>query len=212
MESTRCGEGGWRGRQRESCRLESTGVCGDEGSHNPWVAGSSPARPTRKTRRSQAHCASLVRSQRSSRAMDHAMAACYGLAMAGRSQPRRRQRGSIRSLPSGSLQVRVFAGTDPVSKKDLYLTQVVPPGPRQAREAEQARTRLLNQVDEKRNPKTRATVDQLIAKYFEVADIDTQTMRGYKSKYENHIKPLIGSQQLARLDIEILDSFYSQLR
>jgi len=108
--------------------------------------------------------------------------------------------------------VRVFAGTDPVSKKDLYLTQVVPPGPRQAREAEQARTRLLNQVDEKRNPKTRATVDQLIAKYFEVADIDTQTMRGYKSKYENHIKPLIGSQQLARLDIEILDSFYSQLR
>jgi integrase len=70
----------------------------------------------------------------------------------------------------------------------------------------------LNQVDEKRNPKTRATVDQLIAKYFEVADIDTQTMRGYKSTHENHIKPLIGSQQLARLDIETLDSYYSQLR
>jgi integrase/DNA-binding transcriptional regulator YhcF (GntR family) len=70
----------------------------------------------------------------------------------------------------------------------------------------------LHQVDEKRNPKTRATVDQLIAKYFEVADIDTQTMRGYKSKYAKHIKPLIGSQQLTRLDIEILDSFYSQLR
>lgn len=144
--------------------------------------------------------------------MDHAMTACYGLAMAGRSQPKHRQRGSIRSLPSGSLQVRVFAGTDPVSKKDLYLTEVVPPGPRQAREAEQARTRLLNQVDEKRNPKTRATIDQLIAKYFEVADVDAQTMRGYRSKYENHIKPLIGSQLLARLDIEILDSFYSELR
>ncbi|MGH3461961.1 MAG: hypothetical protein ACRDP9_10850 [Kribbellaceae bacterium] len=83
----------------------------------------------------------------------------------------------------------MFAGSDPVSKKDLYLTEVVPPGPRQAREAEQARTRLLNQVDEQRNPKTRATVDQLVARYFEVANIDTQTMRGYKSKYENHIKP-----------------------
>jgi hypothetical protein len=115
-------------------------------------------------------------------------------------------------LPSGSLQVRVFAGTDPVSKKDLYLTEVVPPGPRQSREAEQARTRLLNQVDEKRNPKTRATVDQLIAKYFEVLDVDTQTMRGYRSKYKNHIKPLIGSQPLTRLDIEILDSFYAELR
>jgi integrase len=108
--------------------------------------------------------------------------------------------------------VRVFAGTDPVSKKDLYLTEVVSPGPRQAREAEQARTRLLNQVDEKRNPKTRATVDQLIAKYFPVLDVDPLTMRGYKSKYENHIKPLIGSVQLSRLDIETLDSFYSELR
>jgi integrase len=132
--------------------------------------------------------------------------------MAGRTEPRRRQRGSVRSLPSGSLQVRVFAGTDPVSKKDLYLSEIVPPGPRQQREAEQARTRLLNQVDEKRNPKTRATVDQLIVKYFEVIEVDTQTMRGYRSKYENHIKPLLGSLQLTRLDIETLDSFYSLLR
>jgi integrase len=77
--------------------------------------------------------------------------------------------------------LRVYAGKDPVSRKDLYLSEVVPPGPRQAREAEQARTRLLNQVDEKRNPKTRATVDQLIAKYFAVLDVDTLTMRGYRS-------------------------------
>ena len=71
---------------------------------------------------------------------------------------RKRQRGNIDALPSGSLRVRVYAGVDPISKKPLYLTETVPPGPRQAREAEQARTRLLNQVDEKRNPKTRATV------------------------------------------------------
>ncbi len=101
---------------------------------------------------------------------------------------------------------------DPVSKRRLDLTEVVPPGPRQARRAEEARTRLLNQVDEKRNPKTRATVDQLIAKYFAVIDVDVQTLRGYKSKYETHIKPLIGSVQLTRLDVEVLDSFYSQLR
>jgi hypothetical protein len=106
----------------------------------------------------------------------------------------------------------VYAGTDPVTKKPLYLTEIVLPGPKQAREAEQARTRLLNQVDEKRNPKTRATVDQLMAKYFAVVDVDTQTLRGYRSKYERHIKPLIGSEQLARLDVEVLDSFYAQLR
>jgi integrase len=83
-----------------------------------------------------------------------------------------------------------------VSKRRLDLTEVVPPGPRQARLAEEARTRLLDQVDEKRNPKTRATVDQLITKYFAVIDVGVQTLHGYRSKYETHTKPLSGSVQL----------------
>ena len=52
-------------------------------------------------------------------------------------------------------------------------------------------------VDEKRNPKTRATVSQLIERYFEVIDVDVQTMRGYRSKYDNHIAPLLGSVPLS---------------
>ncbi|SDT36357.1 GntR family transcriptional regulator [Jiangella sp. DSM 45060] len=132
--------------------------------------------------------------------------------MTARSAPRRRSRGQVEVLPSGALRVKVYAGRDPVSKRRFYLTETVPPGPKQEREAEQARTRLLNQVDEKRNPKTRATVDQLMVKYLDVLDVDVQTMRGYRSKYQNHIKPLIGSLPLNRLDVEVLDSFYSQLR
>jgi integrase len=127
-------------------------------------------------------------------------------------QPRRRQRGNIDTLPSGSLRVRVYSGVDPVTRKALYLTEIVPPGPRQARLAEQARTRLLNQVDEKRNPKTRATVAQLMEKYLPVADIEPLTRRSYESKYEVHIKPLLGSIPLAKLDTETLDSFYAELR
>jgi integrase/DNA-binding transcriptional regulator YhcF (GntR family) len=99
-----------------------------------------------------------------------------------------------------------------VTKKDLYLTAVIPAGPRQEREADKARTRLLSQVDEKRNPKTRATVAQLMTRYFSVLDADTQTVRGYRSKYETHIKPLLGTTQLSRLDVETLDSFYAELR
>ncbi|WP_202867166.1 GntR family transcriptional regulator [Kribbella pittospori] len=97
-------------------------------------------------------------------------------------------------------------------KKDLYLDEVVPPGPHQEKDAEKVRTRLLSQVDEKRNPKTRATVDQMMTKYFSVLDADPQTIRGYRSKYETHIKPLLGSAQLARLDVETLDTFYAELR
>ena len=62
-------------------------------------------------------------------------------------QPRRRARGEIEQLPSGSMRVRVYAGIDPVSKKRRYLTQTVPAGPAAAGEAARARTRLLDEVD-----------------------------------------------------------------
>jgi integrase len=127
-------------------------------------------------------------------------------------RPRKRQRGNIDTLPSGSLRVRVYVGLDPISRKALYLSEIVPPGPRQAHLAEQARTRLLNQIDEKRNPKTRATVAQLMEKYLPLADIEPLTRRSYESKYEVHIKPLLGSISLSKLDTETLDSFYAELR
>ena len=47
-----------------------------------------------------------------------------------------RRRGEIEKLPSGSLRVRVYAGIDPVSGKRHHLTEIIPPGPRAAREAE----------------------------------------------------------------------------
>ena len=86
--------------------------------------------------------------------------------------PGKRTRGEIETLPSGSLRVRVYAGIDPVSKKKHYLVETVPAGPKAAKDAEKVRTRLLNQVDEKRNPRTRATVNQLMDRYLELIDIE----------------------------------------
>jgi hypothetical protein len=74
------------------------------------------------------------------------------------------------------------------------------------REAEKIKTRFLNQVDEKRSSKRRATVDQLMAKYFEVVDVDALTLRRYRSKYNNQITPLLGKTQLSKLGVEVLDS------
>ena len=132
--------------------------------------------------------------------------------MASPSKPRQRRRGAIDVLPSGSLRVRVFAGVDPVSGKRHDLVEIVPAGPKAAAEAEKVRTRLLRQVDEKRNSRTRATVSQLIDRYLAMLKVEDTTREGYESIIRNHIRPLLGNLHLSRIDGEILDSFYKQLR
>ncbi|OZM71593.1 hypothetical protein CFN78_18880 [Amycolatopsis antarctica] len=132
--------------------------------------------------------------------------------MAAPTKRTKRQRGSIDKLSSGTLRVRVYAGHDPVSKREHYLTETIPAGPNAERQAEKARTRLLNQVDEQRNPRTNATLAQLIEKHLSVAELDPGTLRGYRRNYENHVKPLIGATKVGAIDAHVLDSFYAELR
>ena len=123
-----------------------------------------------------------------------------------------RQRGRIETLPSGSLRVKVYAGTDPVSGRRNDLTETIPPGPTAQRDAQKALTRLLSQLDEQRNPRTRATVNQLMDRYLELINIEETTRGKYEAYVRNHIRPLLGDLPVARLGGEMLDSFYAQLR
>src|SRR5215217_113753 len=132
--------------------------------------------------------------------------------MASPAKPPRRIRGEIETLPSKALRVRVYAGIDPVSHKRHYLTIVIPPGPNAQREAERARTRFLNEVDERRNPRTKATVSQLMDRYLELLDAEKSTVDNYASLVRNHVRPLIGDVPLGRIGGEVLDSFYRELR
>ncbi len=124
----------------------------------------------------------------------------------------KRQRGEIMKLPSGSLRVRVYAGVDPLTGKRHYLTETVPAGRTAEREAEKVRTRFLNQVDEKRSPRTRATLNQLLDRWLEVVDIEPTTRMGYENKLNKHVRPVLGKLPFGRLDAETLESFYATLR
>lgn len=119
----------------------------------------------------------------------------------------RRSRGAVDRLPSGAYRVRVYAGTDPVTGKRHDLTEFVPAGPKAASEAEKVRTRLLSQLDERRNPRTRATLNQLLDRYVEVLDVDESTRKTYPGYIDNRIRPALGELQVGRLDGEVLDSF-----
>lgn len=125
---------------------------------------------------------------------------------------RRRQRGEIHTLPSGSLRVRVYAGIDALSGKRNYLVETVPAGPKAAAEAEKIRTRFINQIDEQRNPRTKATVNQLMDRYLELLDVEETTWQRYEQTIRCHIRPLLGHLPVARLGGETLDSHQAVLR
>ncbi|MFV2102573.1 hypothetical protein [Micromonospora sp. LOL_024] len=108
--------------------------------------------------------------------------------------------------------MKVYAGIDPITKKRHYLTETVPPGPTARKETEKARTRFLAQVDDRRNPCTRATVDQLLDRWLEVLDVEMSTRQGYVRKLNKHVRPLLGKLPVGRLDAETLESFYAVLR
>jgi integrase len=133
--------------------------------------------------------------------------------VAGRGAPqRKRARGRVEELPSGSLRVTVYAGIDPVTKRRHYLREVVPGGPRAASEAEKVLRRLAGQVDERRHPRTAATVDQLLDRHFDLITVERSTHATYRGYADKHIRPLIGPVRVKSLDADLFDSFYGELR
>lgn len=131
----------------------------------------------------------------------------------GRSKSRRtRERGTIETLSSGSLRVKVYAGFDPVSQRRLYHTETIAAGPRAPQQAEEALVRLLNEINEKRNPRTNATVNELLDRYLRLLNVERTTRASYERNARLHIRPLIGKEKVGRVGGEVLDSLYGELR
>jgi len=65
-----------------------------------------------------------------------------------------------------------------------YLRETIPASPTAVRDAERTRARLLNQVDEGRNRRTRATVNQLMDRYLGLLGVDATTLKSYEATSE----------------------------
>ncbi len=128
--------------------------------------------------------------------------------------PRRtkRNKGSVDTLPSGALRVRVYAGTDKLTGRPNYLQETVPVGPDAERNADQVLRRLLTSVDEKRHPKTKATINQLLDEHFDHHDVARSTKIRLLRLAKTHIRPIIGTQQAEAMDAERWDRYYAELR
>jgi integrase/DNA-binding transcriptional regulator YhcF (GntR family) len=120
---------------------------------------------------------------------------------------RKRERGSVRQR-GGSYEVRVYAGSDPLTKKPIYLTGTCD----SPDEAEKLRTKFLSQVDEKRNPKRKANIGQILDQYIAVAKLDDRTREDYRDLQRLYLNPTFGTTAAAKLNEEMLELFYARLR
>jgi integrase/DNA-binding transcriptional regulator YhcF (GntR family) len=88
----------------------------------------------------------------------------------------------------------------------------VPPGPRAAREAEKVRTRLLAQLDERRNPRTNATLAQLLDRHLKESRLGTNTTHTYGGLVDKHVLPFLGKQKVGSIEPDVVDSLYAELQ
>lgn len=119
-----------------------------------------------------------------------------------------RQRGSVTKLSENSFRVRVYAGRDPITKKDIYLQGTAS----SESEAEKLRTKYLSQVDENRHPRSSATVGQILDRWMTVHKVDDSTAERYLNAIDGYIKPTFGNLKVGKLTAEMLELFYARLQ
>ncbi|WAL63755.1 tyrosine-type recombinase/integrase [Amycolatopsis cynarae] len=132
--------------------------------------------------------------------------------MSQSSEAESRRRGNIRQR-GNSLQVRVYAGVDPVTGKPSYLTETVKGTDRAAKKrAEKAMTKLLAQADQQRSASTSVSLGYAIDEWLRNTDIQATTRHGYVGYIERTIRPALGDVPVNKLSARILETLYGQLR
>jgi integrase len=123
-----------------------------------------------------------------------------------------RQRGNIEER-GGALRVRLYAGTDPVTGRQVYHRATIPGTDDAAiKKAEdklaEFRTRVLNQ----RSAASSVSFSYAIDEWMQTSEIEASTRKTYLGYIANHIKPVLGKIPVKKIDVRTLESFYTELR
>lgn len=111
-----------------------------------------------------------------------------------------------------SLEVRVYAGKDPLTGKERYRSKTIQGTGRDARQAAKAEeARLLAEVRRTKPGNEKTTVTELFARWFEVARHEASTRTRQEPLIAKHITSRIGDVPVAKLTREHLDLLYLAL-
>jgi integrase len=115
--------------------------------------------------------------------------------------------GHIEQLPSGSWRAKVYAGTDPLTGREIRFRKTC----KTERAAQIELGKLLEQAAAGRQPDSGVTVAQLLDQYLLTAGWDLSTRESNVGYIRRTIKPAIGSMQVRRVRGPLLDTFYARL-
>ncbi|MDP9241388.1 MAG: N-terminal phage integrase SAM-like domain-containing protein [Actinomycetota bacterium] len=127
--------------------------------------------------------------------------------MPAKAARRARDRGLVRKR-GNSFQVIVYAGVDPVTGKDNYLSEST----LKEKDVEKIRTRLLAEVDRQRSVSTKANLGYVLDAWLAVHEVDPSTLLSYRRTVEKRIKPALGQVAAAKITPRRLEEFYAELR
>jgi integrase len=115
--------------------------------------------------------------------------------------------GHIEELPSGSYRVSVYAGTDPITRREIRFRATVKGETRAKIEL----GKLLQKAVDGRNPESGVTVAKLLDEYESIARWDVSTRQTNGGFIRRIIKPAIGHMKVRQVSGAILDKLYARL-
>ncbi len=117
-------------------------------------------------------------------------------------------KGCVEQLPSGSWRARVYAGVDPITKREIRLKATA----KTERQAHIELGRLLKQASEGRTPESGATMAKLLDEYAAIAPWDVSTRQTNEGFIRRTIKPALGHLEVRKVRGPILDQLYTRLK
>ena len=102
----------------------------------------------------------------------------------------------------------MYSGSDPVTGRAHYLIEST----KDEKQAAVIMRRLLTEVDEQRNPRTKATLGAALDAWLRVHEAEPNTLKGYEVYVRRHIKPALGEVPIGKINAQLLEEFYTQLR
>ncbi len=120
-------------------------------------------------------------------------------------------RGHIEQRGPSSFRLKVYAGRDPVTGKERWVSKTVRGS---KRDAETALGKLIGEVGDGRVTTGGGTTGELVERWFAVAAVDwsPKTRQNVRSWIDLYVVPQLGQVPLRRLSAVDIDRFYARLR